>query len=284
MRNKIKIIIILSISVLIGSGSLASANLYAQDLVILHTNDTHSQVEPVAIGRGKGKGGVFRRAEYFKKIKAENKNVLILDAGDYNQGTPYFTVFNGDMEIELMNALGYDVTALGNHEFDNGQEELARRLSSADFATLCANYDFKGTPLARYVKPYVIVKRGGKKIGIIGLILELSSVVPAKAIEGLKYTNAIEAGNKYARFLKEKKKCDIVIALTHIGYRSYSTDHLSDIALAEKSENIDIIVGGHSHTYLKTETLVKNKSGKEVVVLQAGSRGEYVGRLDLDFE
>lgn len=270
-------IIILSISVL-----LCGADLYAQDLVILHTNDTHSQVEPVATGRGKGKGGVYRIAEYFKEVRAENKNVIILDAGDYNQGTPYFTVFKGDMEIELMNALGYDVTALGNHEFDNGQVELARRLSKADFETLCANYDFKGTPLEKYVKPYVILRRGGQKIGIIGLIVDLSKMVSAKAIEGLTYMDAIEVGNKYARLLKKRKKCDIVIALTHIGYSSYSAGQTSDIVLAEKSEYIDIIVGGHSHTYLETETIVKNKVGKDVVVLQAGSRGEYVGRLNLD--
>lgn len=256
---------------------MGGAGLYAQDLVILHTNDTHSQVDPVTTGIGQGKGGVFARAEYFKKVKAENENVIILDAGDYNQGTPYFTVYDGKMEMDLMNALGYDVVALGNHEFDNGQQELAERLSTANFKTVCANYDFTGTPLEGLVEPYVILERDGLKIGIIGLILDISSVVSASAVEGLVYKDAIDVGNKYARLLKDDKKCDLVIALTHIG-------HSADLVLAERSRHIDIIVGGHSHTFLKSDVIVENMLGKDVVVLQAGAKGEYVGRLDIDMD
>lgn len=250
-------------------------------IVILHTNDTHSQIEPMRIGSGAGFGGVERRYEYFQDVKKENKNVLILDAGDYNQGTPYFTVYKGDVEMELMNALGYDAAALGNHELDNGQEELARRLKMAKFPTLCANYDFTDTPLEDLIKPYTIFKRGGVKIGVIGVTVKLNTLVMASALEGMTYNDPIPIANDLAKMLKEEEKCDIVIVLSHLGYSSSNPNNASDLALAEKSRNIDIIIGGHSHTTLIEESIRKNLDGKDVIITQVGSRGEFVGRLDL---
>lgn len=273
---KIKNILLVSVLLLL------CGTLYSQNLVILHTNDTHSQIEPIRVGKGNGAGGIHRRAEYFNQVKAENENVLILDAGDYNQGTPYFTVFNGDLEIQLMNALGYEVVGIGNHEFDNGIEELARRLSKATFKTVCANYDFSGTPLEDLVEPYVIVNKGGKKIGIIGLTINVKTLVSAQNREGIVYNDVYDVANKLAKQLKNEDKCDLVIALTHIGYSAYP-NQVSDISLAENTSNIDIIIGGHSHTFLKSERIYKNKAGENVVVLQAGAQGEYVGRLDLEF-
>lgn len=262
---------------------LVSPAVFGQDLVILHTNDTHSHIEPIRVGKGKGLAGVSRRAEYFAKVKKENKNVLILDAGDYNQGTPYFTVYKGAMEMELMNALKYDATAIGNHEFDNGVEELAKRLSKAKYPTVCANYDFTGTPLEKIVKPYVIFNKGGKKIGVFGLLINLKNLVSATAREGIKYLDGFKVADETAKMLKEEKGCDLVIALTHIGYSAANPKALSDISLAKKTKNIDIIIGGHSHTFLNSERIYQNAEGKDVIVVQDGCYGEYVGRMDIWF-
>ncbi len=258
--------------------------LTAQDLVILHTNDTHSQIEEVRTGKGAGTGGIHRRAEYFHQVLSQygKDHVLIVDAGDYNQGTPYFTVFGGDLEMELMNSLGYEVAAIGNHEYDNGVDELARRLSKAEFQTVCANYDFSGTALEDLVVPYVIVEKAGRKIGIFGLTTSLRTLVARQNLKGVVYMDAFAAADKWADYLKNTEKCDLVIALTHVGYSGYP-DQVCDINLAKESENIDIIIGGHSHTFLKSARVWPNRNGKDVVVVQAGAQGEWVGRLDITF-
>ena len=254
----------------------------ARKLVILHTNDTHSQIEEIRSGNGIGKGGVHQRAEFFARIKAENENVLILDAGDYNQGTPYFTIFKGDLEVQVMNELGYEVVALGNHEFDNGLDELARRLKNARYTTVCANYDFTDTPLRDIVKPYVIIERGGLKIGIFGITTDLKTLVAKQNVKGMVYKDAYQVTDATALKLRNELGCDLVIALTHIGYSGYP-DQLSDINLAQKTENVDIIIGGHSHTFLKSEKIYKNRAGKDVVIVQAGAQGEYVGCLEIEY-
>lgn len=259
-----------------------SLDAHARKLVILHTNDTHSQIEVVRSGKGIGKGGVHQRAEFFAKIKAENENVLILDAGDYNQGTPYFTIFKGDLEVQVMNELGYEVVTLGNHEFDNGLDELARRLRNAKYTTVCANYDFTDTPLKDIIKPYVVIERGGLKIGIFGITTDLKTLVAKQNIKGMVYEDAYEVTDAMALKLREELGCDLVIALTHIGYSGYP-NQLSDINLAQKTENVDIIIGGHSHTFLKSEKIYKNRAGKDVVIVQAGAQGEYVGCLEIEY-
>jgi len=224
----------------------------AQRLVILHTNDTHSQIETVRVGRDKNRGGVERRLQYFNAMREQygKKNVLILDAGDFNQGTPYFTMAHGDLEMDLVNALGYDVLALGNHEFDNGQEDLARRLKKSKYTTVCCNYDFSATPLKRYVRPYTIVRRGGMKIGIVGATSYLEGNVMKSHLDGMVRLNTIEQVNRWADFLKEKKHCDLVIFLSHLGYDGGTMDRPSDVLMVQNSRNIDIVVGGHSHTFL----------------------------------
>lgn len=264
---------------------VSAGMLRAQDLVILHTNDTHSQIEEIRTGRGAGSGGVHRRAEYFHQVISQygRDHVLLLDAGDYNQGTPYFTVFHGDLEMEIMNGLGYDVVAIGNHEYDNGVDELARRLSGAEFQTVCANFDFTGTPLEPYVRPYVIVHKAGKKIGIFGLTLNLRNLVSRQNLKGVVYMDAFAVADKWAGYLKNVEKCDLVIALTHVGYSGYP-NQVSDIALAKASTDIDIIIGGHSHTFLKSAKTYPNRNGRDVVIVQCGAQGEYVGRFDIDFK
>ncbi|NTV18120.1 MAG: bifunctional metallophosphatase/5'-nucleotidase, partial [Bacteroidales bacterium] len=245
----------------------------AQDLVILHTNDTHSNIEPATSGRNAGMGGFQRRANYIAKMRSEFPNILLLDAGDYNQGTPYFTLFKGAAEIELYNAMGYDAVCLGNHEFDNGQKQLADRLKKANYPTVCANYDFSGTPLRKMVEPYVIINKKGLKIGIIGVLIDLKGYVSENTRKNLVYQNPIGVVNNLAKMLREKKECDVVIVLSHLGYDGGTIERPSDIELAKNITNVDMIIGGHSHTFLEAPVVVKNFEGNGVIVNQTGAAG-----------
>lgn len=274
MNKRIYIVILLSIF-------LGTNGLFAQDLVILHSNDTHSQIEPQSVGENKGLGGYERRENYIEKVRAEYPNVLLMDAGDYSQGTSYFTLFKGDVEIELMNALGYDVATLGNHEFDNGTAELARRAKMASFPIVCANYDFTGTALEGIIKPYAIIEKGGLKIGVIGVLTDIISLVSPKNVNGIKYIEPYAVVNKIASKLKKKDKCDLVILLSHLGFDNGSHHAPSDDMVAAQSKDIDIIIGGHSHTYITEKKLVPNRKGKDVVVVTANEKGNYVGKLEL---
>ena len=253
----------------------------AQRLVILHTNDTHSQIEPLRTGRNEGLGGVDRRLQFIDSVRAHygKKKVLLLDAGDYNQGTPYFTVAKGDLEQELMNALGYDAITLGNHEFDNGLEELARRISTSACPVLMCNYGVKGTPLEPYVKPYTIVKRAGMKIGIVGATSYLESNVMYDYIKNMEHLDTVAEVNKWADYLKNQEKCDMVIFLSHLGFNGGDYDRPSDHVMAAESSDIDIIVGGHSHTFIDEPSYVVNKKGKEVIIVTAGAQGVEIGEL-----
>ena len=253
----------------------------AQRLVILHTNDTHSQIEPLRTGRNEGLGGVDRRLQFIDSVRHQygKRKVLLLDAGDYNQGTPYFTVAKGDLEVELMNALGYDVTTLGNHEFDNGLEELARRLAMANYPTLMCNYGVEGTPLEPYVQPYVIIKRGGLKIGIVGATSYLESNVMYEYVKNMKHLDTVAEVNKWADYLKNTEKCDLVIFLSHLGFDGGDYERPSDHVMAAESSDIDIIIGGHSHTFIDEPSYVLNKNGKEVIIVTAGAQGVEIGEL-----
>ncbi len=266
----------------------AATGAQAQDLVILHTNDTHSQIEPFRSGINNGLAGVERRLQFINsQIEEYGKDhVLLLDAGDYNQGTPYFTLGKGDLEANLMNLLGYEAATLGNHEFDNGLDELARRLRITGFPTLCANYDFSETPIGELVQPYTIISKAGIKIGIIGLTTRLDRVVSYNIVKDLVWLDPIEAVNRYARELKEDEQCDMVIVLSHLGYREDDNDNYdapSDITLAKHTRNVDIIIGGHSHTFLKEMKKFRNLDGKEVSIVQDGAYGVYVGKLSINF-
>ena len=255
------------------SSAFAAESLpYEGKTVILHTNDVHGSI-----------AGYANVAELRNEYEAAGADVILVDAGDFSQGTPYFSIFKGDVEIELMNALGYDVACLGNHEFDNGQAELARRLSNADFVTVCANYDFGNTPLEGVVKPYTIVEKAGKKIGIIGALTDIGGIVAKNNIKGLSYINPIDTVNALAAELKNEKMCDFVLLLSHCGYYGGSKSSPGDIDIAEMSENVDIIVGGHTHTRLTEKKVYKNRVGKSVTVVQDGEKGEYVGRIDIWF-
>lgn len=250
----------------------------AQKLVILHVNDTHSHLEPERSNGLDGQGGFIEMAAYVDSVrKAEGKrNVLLLHAGDWNQGTSYFNVLKGDLEINILNAIGFDCVTLGNHEFDNGIEDLARRLDRLDAEVVCANYDFSSLPLSSKVKPYTIVRKGGRKIGIIGATCRLSRVVDgniASRIPEIPDNGATI--NKWAEFLKNGKGCDMVILLSHMGYSE-------DLRIAETLHNVDLIVGGHSHTRVDGFKYVKDADGREVPVIQDWEWGLEVGRIDVD--
>ena len=253
---------------------LSAVAVNAQNLTILHLNDTHSHVDPQRSGDYKGRGGFIEQAAYIDSVRTADgkRNVLLLHAGDFSQGTSYFTELGGDIEIDLLNAAAYDVVTLGNHEFDNGPVELARRLKNLDADVVCANYDFTGSALEGLVKPWTIIRRGGMKIGIIGLLTDISKVVDSSLVSGLDYQEPSAVVNRYAEILKNEKKCDLVICLSHLGYTE-------DKDLASKIRGVDVIVGGHSHTLLHKMQHVADLDGNDVVIVQDWCWGMSVGNL-----
>ena len=260
--------------------TLLSATIaYGQrELTIIHVNDTHSHLEPIRSGSQKGFGGVIERAAFRDSVvKADGRrNVLFLHAGDFSQGTSYFTVLKGDVEIEMINALKYDCITLGNHELDNGVDELARRVSKVKCPVVVANYDFSNLELGKYVRPYAVVKKAGKRIGIIGLMPDISTLVSKEIAERIPAIEPAEAVNKWAAYLKDAKKCDLVIALTHIGFSMPAFD---DQVLVKNTRNVDIVIGGHSHTFLKKPHYEKNLDGKGIPIVQDGCWGLYFGEM-----
>ncbi len=251
----------------------------AQELVILHTNDTHSRIEPLpeTDRYNPDLGGVVRRAAYVDKTRKENDNVLLFDAGDFLQGTPYFNMFKGELEVEAMNLLKYDAVTLGNHEFDYGMDVLEDIVKKATFPIVCTNYDFSGTPIDEYIKPYLIINKNGIKVGVIGANIQPLGLVASMNYEGMKFLPPVETVNKTAEMLRNDLKCDIVVCLSHLGIGN-------ELKLAEDSRNIDIIIGGHSHTFMQEPSLRKNLDGKEVLVYQTNGRGVYVGRIDVKLQ
>lgn len=267
--------------------ALASAlTIAAQDLTILHLNDTHSHIEPEKMGDVKGHGGVIEQSIYISEVRKEmgEQNVLLLHAGDFSQGTSYFTQLDGQIEIDLINTFGYDVVTLGNHEFDNGPAVLAKRLVQLECPVVCANYDFSKTDLADIVKPYAIVEKAGKKIGVIGLLTDISTVVDSSAHAGLVYMDPVPVAQRHADYLRNEEKCDLVICLTHLGdERDKNTTAAIDQDLVAGTTGIDIVVGGHAHTRLKDLEIWKNAAGEDVVYVTDGSWGLEIGRLDIEF-
>lgn len=251
----------------------------AQKLTILHLNDTHSHIEPERVGSLVGQGGTLERAAYIDSVRtADGKgNVLLLHAGDFSQGSSYFTLLRGFVEVDLMNALGFDVTAIGNHEFDNGIDEFTDRVKKMKFPVVCANYDFSKFELGRYVNPYVILKRGGLKIGVIGLTTDVRPVVDAGIARQLEYLDPVERTNHYADILRNEKKCDMIICLTHLGFQSEKT--LMDRELVSGIHGVDLVVGGHSHTFLKEIWWQKDADGVEVPIVQNGCWGLNMGNI-----
>jgi 5'-nucleotidase len=254
-------------------------------ITILHTNDVHSHIEPFPDNhpRWPGMGGVARRAALITKIRAREKNVLLLDVGDIFQGTPYFNLYGGSLELKLMSEMGYDASTIGNHDFDNGMDGLVNQLPNATFPLLNANYDFTDTPLNNKISPYKIFMRDDVKIGVFGLGIELAGLVDKKLYGNTKYLDPVEKAANMAHLLKKEMKCDLVICLSHLGYK-YQDKKISDEVLAKQSMNIDLILGGHTHTFLDEPVKYKNREGKEILVAQVGWAGVRLGRIDYYIE
>lgn len=264
--------------------AVAAFSVSAEHLVILHTNDTHSQIDP----ESHDLGGVMRRKAVIDSVRGAEKNVLLMDAGDVVQGTLYFNLYRGEVEHKVMNELGYDIATLGNHEFDNGAEELAGLLRNDNATWVSTNYDVDNSPLAGLVVPYVVKEYGGKRVGIMALNLDPKGMISDRNIKGVEYMDVYEAAEHTAWALRHNEKADVVVALTHIGYSDDS--HANDSILAAKSKDIDLIIGGHSHTPLNPAnprskpTLIRNAAGKDVVVAQMGSKGTSIGKIDIDLD
>ena len=252
------------------------------ELTILHTNDTHSHIFPVNNGKYKGFGGMAQRAQLIKDIRKDNRNVLLLDAGDIFQGTPYFNFFGGEVEYKLMSRMKYDAVTLGNHDFDNGIEGLNKQLKHASFDLINSNYDFNNTVLKNKIKKYRVFVKDNIRIGVFGLGIELEGLVPEKLYDGIVYKNPIRNANYYSALLKDKEKCNLVVCLSHLGLK-YDTNKISDIEIAKKTKNIDVIIGGHTHTFLEKPILIKNKINKDVLINQVGWAGINLGRIDFIF-
>lgn len=286
----------------VGGGSLAltlAPNLLLADqldllnkesnykLTILHTNDQHSRIEPfdASYTRNPNQGGFARRASLISKIRSEEKNVLLLDSGDIFQGTPYFNFFGGELEFKLMSMMQYDASTMGNHDFDNGLEGFLKVLPNAKFPFICSNYDFKNTILDGKTEAYKIFTKNGIKVGIFAVGIELNGLVGKKNYAETIYHNPIEIAQHYSDFLRNEKKCDLVICLSHIGFDyKDEPEKISDKHLAAKTSGIDLILGGHTHTFLAEPLTFKNKDDKNVIVNQVGWAGILLGRLDFYFD
>ncbi len=253
-------------------------------LVILHTNDTHSQIYPFNPNMSDtlraGRGGFVRRVNLVKEERMKNPDLLLFDSGDFSQGSSYYTMFKGDVEIGLMNLMRYDAAVIGNHEFDFGMDNMIRLFKKAKFPFVCANYDFTGTELEKIVKPYIIIKRNGLKIGVFGLSPKMEGLIAEKNYGTLKYIDPVKAAQKAIDALKAKK-CDLIICLSHLGW---NIEGDNEMKLIGATKGIDIVLGGHSHTFLKKMEYVKDLSGKMVGADQNGKSGIYIGRIEVDMK
>ena len=255
-------------------------------LTILHTNDTHSRLEPFPMdgGRNQGLGGIAGRAKLINDIREEEENVLLFDAGDIFQGTPYFNIYKGEPEIKAMSAMKYDATAIGNHDFDAGMENLATQLTKhANFPMLVSNYDFTGTPMENKTQPYKIFKKGKLKIGVFGVGIQGRGLIPDNLFGATKYLDPVQKANEMADKLKRNEGCDMIVCLSHLGNLYKESNDVSDEVLAKETESIDLIIGGHTHTFLDNSIVYKNKKGDDTVVNQVGFAGIILGRLDFEF-
>lgn len=274
--------------------NLAFAETFAPDLfaadrklTILHTNDQHSRIEPfdASYTRNPNQGGFARRAALVQQIRKEEKNVLLLDSGDTFQGTPYFNFFGGELEFKLMSMMGYDASTMGNHDFDNGLQGFKKVQPHAKFPFICSNYDFSDTILDGHTLPYKVFNKNGIRVGIFGLGIQLAGLVGKKDYGETKYLDPLETAQHYAGLLRQEKKCDLVICLSHLGY-DYREDSakISDKILAAKTEGIDLILGGHTHTFLPEPQAMTNRAGRNVLVNQVGWAGLMLGKISFYFD
>lgn len=251
-------------------------------LTILHTNDTHSQVEALEEGkRDEFCGGYTRRMGLIAQERKADPNLLVLDAGDFCQGTPYFNFYHGRIEIDAMNRMGYDAVMLGNHEFDNGVDTLAAILQGAQFPVVCANYDVKGSVLEGLVLPYTVIRRQNVRIGVFGIGIDPAGLIAERNFAPLQYLDPIATAQDVANTLKNKEKCDVIVCLSHQGTHPSTEGKLSDVELAQATRNIDIIIGAHTHKTL-TNVYIPNLDGDSVFLAQMGKSGARIGKIQVE--
>lgn len=250
-------------------------------MVILHTNDTHSQIEPIAAGKRDGNhAGYARRMGIIQRERQVHPHLILLDAGDFCQGTPYFNFYRGRIEVDALNRMGYDAVTLGNHEFDNGVDTLARILQDAQFAIVSANYDVQNTPLEGLVRPYTILTRAGVRVGIIGVGINPKGLIADKNFQPIQYKEPISSVQHAADALKQEHKCDVIVCLSHLGTDSDKAEQISDVVLARSTRNVDIIIGAHTHK-LVTNRYVENLDGDSVLLAQMGKSGARLGKISV---
>lgn len=258
-----------------------------QKLVILHTNDTHSAIMPLSRNLGDtllaGRGGYLRRMELVRREREAEPGLLLFDSGDFSQGSPYYTLFKGDVEVGLMNMMRYDAATLGNHEFDFGLDNLARLLRKARFPVVCANYDFSGTPLEGLVKPYVVIEREGLRVGVFGLSPRLDGLVAKENYGGVVYNDPVEAARKAVKALRSGERCDVVVCLSHLGWAQAQPD-IDDSTMIAGTRGIDLVLGGHSHSYFEKLEYVRDADGRNVPVDQNGKHGVFVGKMEMSLK
>lgn len=273
------------IIILVCAMAMTASAQKTKELLVLHTNDTHSCIMPLNPNLSDtlvaGRGGYLRRIAMLKEERAKHPDLLYFDSGDFSQGSSYYTLFKGDVEVGLMNQMGIDAATIGNHEFDFGLENMARIFRLATFPIVCANYDFTGTPVEGLVKPWIIIKRAGVKIGVFGVAPKMDGLVDVNKCVGVGYKDPAEVAEETATFLKKKKKCDVVICISHLGWKIDGED---DNYMIQRSKNIDLVLGGHSHTYLPTLEYETNAVGQSVPVDQNGKHGIFVGRMVLKLQ
>ncbi len=269
----------------VGALGLNACSPGVKKLTVLHTNDVHSHIDPFPAGHATfpNLGGVSRRAALIESIRRENPNTLLLDAGDIFQGTPYFNFYGGELEFRLMNKMGYRAATLGNHDFDNGLRGLLAQLPNAEFSFLSANYDFTNTVLDGYIRPYEVYVIDGIRVGVFGLGIELRGLVLEELYGETRYLDPVEIGQDMARVLREEEGCDLVICLSHLGYRYENPNRASDQTLAAGTDQIDLIIGGHTHTFMEQAEVATNRAGDPVLIQQVGCFGINLGRVDFYF-
>jgi 5'-nucleotidase len=294
MINRRKFLVSFGSAVIFSPGLRRGQRSFAESLIlpadevkitILHTNDTHSQIDPLpANDEYAGKGGVARRATLVKKIRRENPNTLVIDAGDVCQGTPYFNFFKGEVEYKAMSMIGYDAGTLGNHEFDNGVTSLAAALKFASFDIVCANYEVKGTALEGVVKPYVVKRVAGVSVGLFGLGISPVSLIDPANFKGVTYLDPVTTAREVVKVLREKERCALVVCMSHLGYSEHPREgSVTDTTVASQVDGIDFIASGHSHLFMEKPVMQRQPCGKETVIFQVGKSGIYIGRVDFTF-
>lgn len=278
--------LLISLSLVISCLSLNPIMAKQKRLVILHTNDTHSTILPVSNQLPDtvkaGRGGFLRRIAMLKDERQKNPDLLLFDSGDFSQGSAYYTMFKGDVEVGLMNMMGYDAATIGNHEFDFGLDNMARIFRMATFPIVCTNYDFTGTLCEGLVKPYVILKRNGVKIGVFALAPKMEGLVSAKNCVGVKYLDPGQVALETATMLKKQLKCDVVVCISHLGWQSNRDQ--DDLYMIPRSRYIDVVLGGHTHTYMQQLEYVNDLDGRPVPVDQNGKHAAFVGKLVLNLK